>query len=352
MSCEWKLKVFAIEQILRALACKKSKHCFIFKANWTMTTKTQQILSTSSFFRNLLLAALPLLIVSGCSEPETPATQIVAKVNDDEITVHQVNTAMSKIPNITAENADEVRQEVLVKLINQQLAVQQAEKHKIDRSAEVMMMMDAAKREILTRAYLSQLVAGLPEPSEEEASKFYDEHPELFAQRRIYKVQEIIVPSKDAPVDEIRKMTAENKPMQEIATWLKSSGVEFKSGGATRAAEQISMPVLQQIASMQDGQTKLIEAPQSLTIVHIVSSQLAPVSREAALERIPRFLANEQAQVAINEDLEKLKSTAKIEYLSDLKPPQQTAKTATPVVETSSGTEAQAVNVEKGLAGF
>ena len=91
-----------------------------------MTTKTQQILSTSSFFRNLLLAALPLLILSGCSEPETPATQIVAKVNNDEITVHQVNAAMSKVPNVTAENADEVRQEILTKLINQQLAVQKA----------------------------------------------------------------------------------------------------------------------------------------------------------------------------------------------------------------------------------
>ena len=344
--------MFAIEQMLPIHACKKSKHCFIFTANWIMTTKTQQILSTSSFFRNLLLAALPLLILSGCSEPETPATQIVAKVNNDEITVHQVNAAMSKVPNVTAENADEVRQEILTKLINQQLAVQQAEKHKIARSAEVMMAMDAAKREILTRAYLSQLVAGLPEPSDAEASKFYDEHPELFAQRRIYKVQEIIIPSKDAPLDEIRKMTAENKPMEEIAGWLKSSGIEIKTSGATRAAEQISMPMLQQIADMQDGQTKLIETPQSLTIVHLSASQSAPLSKEAALERIPRFLANEQAQVAINEDLEKLKSSAKIEYLSDLKPRQQTAKTDTPVVETSSGTEAQAVNVERGLAGF
>src|SRR5690606_6380310 len=106
--------------------------------------------------------------------------------------------------------------------------------------------MDAAKREILTRAYLSQLVAGLPEPSEEEANKFYDEHPELFAQRRIYQVREIIVPSKDVPVDEIRKMTAENKPMDEIAAWLKSNNIEFKSNGATRAAEQISMAMLEQ----------------------------------------------------------------------------------------------------------
>lgn len=315
-----------------------------------MTTRTQ-ILNTSFHFRNTLLVALPLLILSGCSEPETPATQIVAKVNDDEITVHQVNAAMAKIPNLTAENADKVRQEVVTKLVNQQLAVQQAEKNKIDRSAEVMMMMDAAKREILTRAYLNQLVAGLPEPSEAEANKFYDEHPELFAERRIYKLQEIIIPSSNVPADQIRQVVAENKPMEEIVAWLKSQGIAFNTNGATRAAEQISMAILSEISGMQDGQTKLIETPQSLTIVHVVSSQVAPVDRETALQRIPRYLANEQAKVAINEDLERLKSVAKIEYINGTEAaPQQTAATP-PVVETSTDTEAE-VNVEKGLSGL
>jgi hypothetical protein len=217
------------------------------------------------------------------------------------------------------------------------------------------MMMDAAKREILTRAYLSQLVANLPQPSEQEAGKFYDAHPELFSQRRIYKLQEIVIPSRDTPVTEIRQVAAA-KPMEEIAAWLKSKNIPFNSSGATRAAEQISMPMLSQIASMQDGQTKLIESPETLTVVHVVSSELAPVDKEAALQRIPRFLANEQAKEAINDDLQRLKSTAKIVYLNEFKDvPQQSAESTTPVAKntTKTGQESQeTINVEKGIAGL
>ena len=343
-------RMFAIEQILQKQESKKSKHCFITQANATMTTR-KQILKPSSLLRNTLLAGLSLMILTGCSDSEAekkPATQIVAKVNGDEITVHQLNNAVAKVPNVTQENIDAVRKEVLEKLINQQLAVQQAEKNKMDRSAEVVMMMDAAKREILTKAYLSQLVANLPQPTEQEATKFYDEHPELFAQRRIYKLQEIVIPAKDAPpVDEIRQVASE-KSMDDIVAWLKGKSIQFRTGGATRAAEQISLSMLSQIASLQDGQTKVIEGPEAVTVVHLVSSELSPVSKETAMQRIPRFLANEQAKDIINEDLQRLKTTAKIEYLNDF---QSMAKqeTAEPVVATPDKAEPEAVNVEKGI---
>ena len=135
-----------------------------------MTTKTEQILKPSFTLRNTLMIGLSLLMLAGCSDDaEKPATQIVAKVNGDEITVHQLNSAVSKIPNVTPENVDEVRKEVLEKLVNQQLAVQQAEKNKLDRSAEVVMMMDAAEREIITIFFLGQLLSKLTHPSVSEA---------------------------------------------------------------------------------------------------------------------------------------------------------------------------------------
>lgn len=342
--------MFAIEQISVRRAGKKSKHCFITKANATMTTR-KQILKPSFSLRNTMMIGLSLLMLSGCSDDaEKPATQIVAKVNDDEITVHQLNSAVAKVPNVTAENADAVRKEVLEKLINQQLAVQQAEKNKLDRSAEVVMMMDAAEREILTKAYLGQLVANLPQPSDAETGKFYDEHPALFAERRIYKLQEIVVPTKGAPVDQIKQQVS-GKSMDEIANWLKSQNIPFRPNSATRAAEQISLPMLDQVASMQDGETKVIETPEAMTIVHLVASESAPVSKEIAMERIPRFLANEQAKTAINEDLERLKSTAKIEYLNDFQDMAKQAP-AEPVAETANTEDPNAANVEKAISGL
>lgn len=299
---------------------------------------------------------LAAMLISGCSDKNKPATQIVAKVNNDEISVHQVNNALAQLPHIAPENVDKVRHDVLAKLVNQQLTVQQAINQKLDRTADVMMQIDAAKREILSRAYLSQLVAGLPKPSEEDDKKFYDGHPELFAQRRIYNLQEISLQTQQLPAAELQKMTA-GKSMADIAANLKIRNIPFTSNSGTRAAEQIGLPMLVELAKLKDGQTGVIETPQLTAIVHVETSQLAPVNEEFALQRIPQYLMNEQAKVAINDNLEYLKSKAKIEYLNvsadGTHPPDTAVAQPVQTVSQPVATSGKSDNsIERGIAGI
>lgn len=266
--------------------------------------------------RNLVILSLTLGVMTGCGESDAnnPSTQVVAKVNGDEISVHQVNNAVAQIPNVTPENVDKVRSEVLEKLINQQLAIQQAEERKIDRSSEVMMKIDAAKREILTRAYLSQVVASLPKPSEDEAQKFYQEHPALFSERRIYNLQEIVLQQPHPPAAELRELIA-GKSMAEVEAALKAQNISYNTNSGTRAAEQIALPVLDGLAEIKDGETKVVETPKAVLILHVAASQSAPVTEEVAMQRIPQYLANEQAKEAITADLDRLKAKADIKYM-------------------------------------
>jgi EpsD family peptidyl-prolyl cis-trans isomerase len=267
-----------------------------------------------SSLQNTVILSLALCVMAGCGKHDPAATQVVAKVNGDEISVHQVNTALSQIGNIPPADVEKVRREVLDKLINQQLAIQQAEDKKIDRSTDVMMRIDAAKREILTRAYLSQVVAALPKPSEEEAKAFYTEHPALFSQRRIYNLHEIVLGTPHPSAEEVRQLVA-GKSMDEIMATLKDKNITFNTSSGTRAAEQIALPVLNGLAEIKDGETGVVETPKALLILHVDASQSAPVTEEVALQRIPQYLANEQAKKAITEDLERLKAKADIKYM-------------------------------------
>jgi EpsD family peptidyl-prolyl cis-trans isomerase len=264
-----------------------------------------------------LILSLALLFISSCSDNDKPAaTQIVAKVNDDEISVHQLNNSMAQLPLIAPENLASVRMDLVGKLVNEQLAVQQALSQKLDRSSEVMMQIEAARREILTKAYLKQVVSALPKPSVEDTKKFYDAHPELFAERRIYNLQQITIPNPHPSVAEIQKLTAD-KSMTDIVTSLKQNKIVFTAGAATRAAEQIPLTTLTALAKTQDGQINIIESPQAITIVRVEASQVAPLSEEIALQRIPQYLMNDQAKVAINDKLAQLKSTSKIVYMNE-----------------------------------
>lgn len=263
----------------------------------------------------LLSAALAL---SGCGKEDhkKAATQVVAKVNGDEISVHQINFVLSRSQGITPENAEQAKQDVLSKLIDQQLAVQQAEATKLDRDPSVMQTIEATRRDILARAYLEKVAAAQPKPTEDEARKYYAEHPELFAQRRVYNLQEILVPT--ASVGDVQQLVAQNKSMQDIVGTLKARNVKFGANAGIRPAEQLPLNVLARLHTVKDGQTVIIEAPQGAMVVRIAGSQAQPVSESDALPRIQQFFANQRNSEAVANELKAMRARAKIEQTGDI----------------------------------
>lgn len=298
------------------------------------------------------LAIAAVAFLSACNADKKAATQLAAKVNGDEISVHQVNNALSQTRAVPAEKRDGVRRQVLDKLIYQQLAVQQAVEQKLDRSPEVVMAIDAARRDVLTRAYLAKVAGAVASPDAEEARKYYAAHPELFAERRIFNMQEIGIPPGAVAVDSLRQAAA-GKSMEEIAAWLKSRNIAFASKAERRSAEQIRPEVLTMLQALKDGQTAVVDSPQGVAVIRVAASVAAPLDEAAALQAIQQFLASQQAREAIAQDMERLKAKAKIEYLNDFAGAAEPALAApgTSVANPPTGEQqAISVNLEKGVA--
>ena len=77
------------------------------------------------------------LALSACGErpPEKKvATQVAAKVNAGEISVHQINYVLQRTPAIPQAQIETAKRKVLESLIDQELAVQQALEAKLERS--------------------------------------------------------------------------------------------------------------------------------------------------------------------------------------------------------------------------
>ncbi len=301
-----------------------------------------------------LLAAALALGLSGCGnkDDKKTATQVAAKVGSEEISVHQINQVLSRsnAAGASPQAAQVMSREVLEKLIDQQLAIDQAMDSKLHRSAEVVSQIEFARRDILARAYIQRLTAGLPKPTAQESKKYFTEHPQLFSERRIFNVQEIMLPAGAAVLDALRGFAAAGKPMEEIASWLKAKSIDFKGGAATRAAEQIPLEMLPKLHALKDGQSAVLESAQGVTVVHLVSSQAAPVTEAAALPRIEQFLGNQRAAEAVAARLKQLRADTKVTYMGEFAAPAGTPdKTATAVATPiKSGQTA----IEKGVAGL
>lgn len=297
----------------------------------------------------IALAALLLAACGAKDDDKKAATQAAARVNGAEITVHQINQILGRLPGISEETAPKARQEVLGKLIDQQLAVEQAIDKKLDRQPEVMAALEAARREVLARVYLEQAAAAKGRPTPEEGKKYYDEHPELFAQRRIYNLREVTVEKNEELMPALREKLASAKSMDEVAAWLKQKEARFSAQGGVRPAEQIPLDLLASLHKMKDGQTTVFDTSRGIVIVQVAATQQAPVDEKTAMPRIMQFLANQRSKEVADAEVKQLREKAKIEYLGDFAAAAPVAAAA-PAVPPAPSSEAG--NVGKAIGGL
>jgi EpsD family peptidyl-prolyl cis-trans isomerase len=263
------------------------------------------------------LFCLALLAGCGKSEDKKSASQVAARVNSEEITVHQVNNVLARNPNLSPELGARAKREIVERLIDQELAKQQAIEKKLDRSPAVVRAIEAAKDEILARAYLQQLAAALEKPTAEEIRKYYAEHPELFAQRRLYVLEEIALARKEGIAAELRQRAAKARSMQEIGEWLKSREIQYAVNRGERAAEQVPLEMLPQLNEMKDGEIEVVELGERVNVIRVVATKPAPMDEASAAPRIEQFLAARRSNELIAEEMKRLKGEAKIEYLGE-----------------------------------
>jgi len=272
------------------------------------------------FVLSLTLLLVAAAITAGCGKKEEtkkPATQVAAKVNADEITVHQVNNLLARAQNVTPETAPKAKREILNRLIDQQLAKQQAIEKKLDRSPGVMQAVEAARSEILARAYLEQIALAQPKPTTEEVKKYFSDHPYLFTQRRIHAIEQLLVLPKEGLAAGLRDQVGKSRSMKEIAAWLKSQDAKFGANRATLAAEQIDLELLPKLQAMKNDEIGVFEWGGRIYVIHLLASKPAPVDEATAMPRIQQHLVGERSREAIAKEMKRIKDQSKIAYLGE-----------------------------------
>lgn len=261
------------------------------------------------------LSAAAVLLV-GCGEKKEKAgSQTAVKVNKDEITVHQINFVLQQQRGLRPEQTDAASKQILERLIDQQLALGKADDLKIDRDPRVVQALEAARREIVSRAYLEKVGEAAAKPTADEIKKYYDEKPALFSERRIYSIQEIAIEAKPEQVAVLREKLAAAKNVAEFVEWLKANEYRFSGNQAVRAAEQLPLNSLESFARMKDGQAAIVPAANGAQVIVLAGSRSQPINEEQARPAIEQFILNERKRKLIEDDVKALRAVAKIEYV-------------------------------------
>jgi EpsD family peptidyl-prolyl cis-trans isomerase len=317
------------------------------------------------FGRVLFLVLFSTAFLSACGhKKEGGETQVVAKINGDEITVHQLNYAMARIGEIPKGQEDETGNQVLKNLVDQQMLVKLAVDKKLNRNPNVLQAIEASKSQILAQAALEQLVQPLlTKPTDTEIHDYYVKSPELFTDRRIYKFAEISIAGTDQ-IDKIKHLLSGTKSLEEFAGKLRKENIEFKTAPVVKAAEELPTALLPKFSRMAKGEVAIIPIGDSLTVLQLQDFKEQPVAEEQAKPLIGKFLFEQKRKALLEAEMQKLRDAAKIEYLGAYADagkarqspaatqPASAVNAASPQAEPGKVDATKDSNMKKGLSGL
>lgn len=260
------------------------------------------------------------LALAGCGEKkegQAAAPQAAAKVNGESISVDLLNHELAKLGNLSPEQSKKAANQLLKSMVDQQLLLQKAVAEKVEGDAEVARALESARRQILVQGYLKKLTANQAKPTDAEIADYYAKHPELFADRRVYRLQEINIQVTPANADAVKTQLAQTKNLNDLVQWLKAQNIPARVSQSAKAAEQLPLEILKRLHEMKDGQAMTLAGPHSLNVLIVAGSQAQPLTQEQAKPMIERFIANGKKRDAAEAELKQLREKAKIEYLGD-----------------------------------
>jgi len=305
---------------------------------------------TDSGVRRVSYAAVAALALleAGCGGGGGPAkaTQVAVKINSDEVTVQQVNEQLARLPaGITPDKLEPATRQILSSLVNQQLLVQQALERKLDRDPQILGALEGARLNILAQAYVQRVIAPQAKPTEQEVKKYYADNPALFAERKVYRLQELSIEANADQEKAIEQAASGVKSLKQLAEYLRDKKIPFAADSGVRTAEQLPLTHLNEISRLKPGEVLVFGTTQNrASAIEVLASEAQPVDDKKASAVIEQYLANRKQEELATNELKRLRDAAKVEYVGDF------AKYAAAPVAATASAAATTSGDAKGIA--
>jgi EpsD family peptidyl-prolyl cis-trans isomerase len=271
-------------------------------------------MKTRSAFQLALTLACVAVILAACGRKTEDTSATVATVNGEKITQDQLDFATKQIAAARPGASAPAAATVLESLVEQRLAVQRAEKDKLDRNPGVLQAVEAARKDALARYFVEQLAAKVPKPGADEVKQYYDAHPANFAQRNAYVIQKVDARMSADQAGPVAALAQQARDAAAVVDLLKSKASAVNVTESTQPAESLG-PLLPKISTMAPGQTVAIPQPQGLTTLTLMEVKPQPLSLAQAQPAIEQMLWNQKKREALLAETRDMRSKARIDYL-------------------------------------
>lgn len=273
-----------------------------------------------------------LCLLGACSDRSAPdtagerreaaarPTQVVARVNGEEITVHQLNERLAALDPTGAGAGDTAQSnaaqlKVLDRLIELTLIRQEAESQGLAQSPTVLRQLQEARTEVLARAWVQQVGEDEMTPSPTELRRYFDEHPHSFMRRRVFVLQELRAEVPRERQEELLRRLPECRDAQAFGRWLNQAGHRWAVQAVQKGSESLSAQNLKDLESLRPGQAVALPEEAGLRVWWLQSSMEQPIAWPQAQPIIERVIMAQRRIQRAGEELQRLRAQARVEYV-------------------------------------
>jgi|GEM_PF-4847921 len=238
---------------------------------------------------------------------------VLAVVGGDEITLSAVKAELSALEVQDAASADAHQKQVLEALIDRDILARDATRRKIDRDPAIIDAIDKAKEKILAKAYLQELIATAPTPSQEDIDRYYKDQPSLYAERKLFKSDELTIQDVAAR-QQVRAMSDAGNSMRQILFWLDEHNVSYMLKQRVITGDKLPYGLAELTSNLANGKPFIVTHEDDFQIWSMTELNLQPLDEDVVVPQIEQALVKQKARTDLADNLAKLRIADGVVY--------------------------------------
>lgn len=154
---------------------------------------------------------------------------------------------------------------------------------------------------LLIQMYQGQLARQVPAPSREEVDKYISAHPDLYAARKVFTVDQVRMarPADNTLIDALRPLTS----MEDVVAMLAQRNIPFQRGGDKIDAVRVGPQIAEQVTKLPPNEVFVIPVGNLLTVNRILQTETVPFTGEPAATQASQAIKNQRIQEAVTRQI-------------------------------------------------
>lgn len=263
-----------------------------------------------------LAAPLACLLLAGCrydfwnkSPSGQPSGQVAATVGGQEVTVGELRAELggATIADPKAKKAAE--QAALMAILRRKALANAAKEQKLDREPDYAVAKQRAEELALIQQLERKIAASVPTPTRDEAQQYISSHPDVFAQRKLFSVDEIRIgmSANQKLVEELKRLNT----LEEIAAALTRENIPFARGTLTVDATSQDPRFVDAVVKLQPKDVMLFQDKGVLVAGVVRETKIVPFTGEPAINYAINVIKQQRVQQVVGRTLNGILTKAK-----------------------------------------